>query len=806
MKKLFLLLFLSYIAFAQNVNRKYISHEWNQNMLEVKTSDGNYFIQSYTDKIIETTFVPNGQKFNSNSHAVVLKPNQNSSQFKESADFLEITTNSLEVQITKAPFKISYYKKGELLISEKTGYLKRKHEPLERVKGNIVYDSTEVIQFNLNPTEKLYGGGARVLGMDRRGNRLALYNRADYGYERRSELMNFTLPIVISSQKYMVHFDNAPIGYLDLDSKKENVLEYETISGRKTYQIIVGDSWEDLVSNYTTLTGKQPLPPQWALGNFSSRFGYHSEAEARRTIQKFQDEKIPVDAIILDLYWFGKEVQGTMGNLEIFRDSFPTFEKMVADFTKMGIKTIPITEPFILTTSKKWQEAVDKKILATDSAGNPFTYDFYFGNTGIIDIFKPEGKNWFWDIYKDLANKGVGGVWGDLGEPEVFPAAAKTYGGTADEVHNIYGHNWAKLVFEGYQKDFPAQRPFILMRSGYSGSQRYGMIPWSGDVNRTWGGLSGQVEISLQMGMQGLAYMHSDLGGFAGANLDDELYVRWLQYGVFNPIFRPHAQSDVASEPVFRSDWAKNLAKQAIELRYQMLPYNYNLAYENSQTGIPLMRPLFFEEPENEALLTKSDGYLWGKDFLVYPIMEAKQSTKDVYFPKNSTWFDFYGHEKHEGGTTYKISVVENHIPTFVRGGRFIPMANLVQSTQNYNDNYMTFHYFLDSNVKNGSQEFYFDDGNSTNAFDKEMFEIIQLHAQIESKKAQIEINRDAGTNYQTAFKIYTFILHNLDSKPKKVLFNGKKTKFTYDKKTKTLTVGITYFGDQKEKIEILFR
>lgn len=806
MKKLFLLVFLSTVGFAQNANRKYLSHQLSENVLEIKTSDGTYFIQSYTDKIIETSFVPNGQKFNSNSHAVVLKPNQKSSLFKESADFLEITTSSLEVQITKAPFKISYYKKGELLISEKSGYLKRKHESLERVKGNIVYDSTEVIQFNLNPTEKLYGGGARVLGMDRRGNRLALYNRADYGYERRSELMNFTLPIVISSQKYMVHFDNTPIGYLDLDSKKENVLEYETISGRKTYQVIVGDSWEDLVSNYTTLTGKQPLPPQWALGNFSSRFGYHSEAEARRTIQKFQDEKIPVDAIILDLYWFGKEVQGTMGNLEIFRDSFPTFEKMVADFTKMGIKTIPITEPFILTTSKKWQEAINKKILATDSIGRPFTYDFYFGNTGIIDIFKPEGKNWFWDIYKDLANKGVGGVWGDLGEPEVFPAAAKTFVGTADEVHNIYGHNWAKLVFEGYQKDFPTQRPFILMRSGYSGSQRYGMIPWSGDVNRTWGGLSGQVEISLQMGMQGLAYMHSDLGGFAGANLDDELYVRWLQYGVFNPIFRPHAQSDVASEPVFRSEWAKNLAKQAIELRYQMLPYNYNLAYENSKTGQPLMRPLFFEELDNESLLTKSDGYLWGKDFLMYPIMEAKQSTKEVYFPKNSAWFDFYGKEKYEGGTTHKITVVENHIPTFVRGGRFIPMANLVQSTQNYNNNYITFHYFLDSNVKNSSQEFYFDDGNTVNAFEKEMFEIIQLHARIESKKAQIEIDRDAVTNYQTAFKIYTFILYNVDSKPKKVLFNGKKTKFTYDKKTKTLTVGITYFGDQKEKIEIIFR
>ena len=806
MKKLFLLLFITAFGFAQNANRKYLSHQLNGNVLELKTSDGMYLIQPYTDQIIETSFVPNGEKFNTNSHAVVLKPNQNSLQFKESGNFLEIKTNLLEVQITKVPFQISYYKKGKSLLSEKAGYFKRKHEPLERVKGNIVYDSTQVIQFNLNSSEKLYGGGARVLGMNRRGNRLALYNRADYGYETRSELMNFTLPIVISSQKYIVHFDNAPIGYLDLDSKKENVLEYETISGRKTYQVIVGDSWEDLIYNYTELTGRQPLPPSWALGNFSSRFGYHSEAEARRTIQKFQDEKIPVDAIILDLYWFGKEVQGTMGNLEIFRDSFPTFEKMVADFTKMGIKTIPITEPFILTTSKKWQEAVDKKILATDANGKPFTYDFYFGNTGIIDIFKPEGKNWFWSIYKDLATLGIPGAWGDLGEPEVFPATARTFGGTADEVHNIYGHNWAKLVFEGYQNDFPNIRPFILMRSGYSGSQRYGMIPWSGDVNRTWGGLSGQVEISLQMGMQGLAYMHSDLGGFAGANLDDELYVRWLQYGVFNPIFRPHAQHEVASEPVFRSNRAKNLAKQAIELRYQMLPYNYSLAYENSQTGIPLMRPLFFEEPENENLLTKSDGYLWGKDFLIYPIMEAKQKEKEVYFPKNATWFDFYSQEKYEGGSSHKIAVVENHIPTFVRGGSFIPMANLVQTTEKYNANYMTFHYFLDEKSPTSSRKFYFDDGASVNAFEKETYEIIQLQAQNESKKTQIEIEREVGKNFQTAFKIYTFIIHNVEAKPKKVQFNGKKTKFTYDKKTKTLTVGITYFGDQKEKIEILFR
>ena len=802
MKKILFLFFFSTLGFSQNTHRQYVSHSWSNYELELKTNDGTYFIQFYNDDIAETSFVPKGEKFNPKSHAVVLKTNYHPFQINENSEFIEMKTIGLNVKIIKSPFQIIYSHQNKTILSEKLGYFKRKHEPLERVKGNIVYDSTEVIQFNLNATEKLYGGGARVLGMNRRGNRLALYNRADYGYETRSELMNFTLPIVISSQKYMVHFDNAPIGYLDLDSKKENVLEYETISGRKTYQVIVGDSWENLIANYTELTGRQPLPPRWALGNFSSRFGYHSEGEARRTIQKFKEENIPVDAIILDLYWFGKEVQGTMGNLEVYRDSFPTFEKMVDDFNKMGIKTIPITEPFILTTSKKWQEAVDKKILATDSKGNPFTYDFYFGNTGIIDIFKIDGKKWFWNIYQELANKGVGGVWGDLGEPEVFPAAAQTFGGSADEVHNIYGHNWAKLVFEGYQSNFPTQRPFILMRSGYSGSQRYGMIPWSGDVNRTWGGLSGQVEISLQMGMQGLAYMHSDLGGFAGANLDDELYVRWLQYGVFNPIFRPHAQSDVPSEPVFRSDNAKSLAKQAIEMRYKLLPYNYNLAYENSQTGIPFMRPLFFEEPDNEALLTKSDGYLWGNDFLVYPILEAGQKTKEVYFPKGSTWMDFYSGTTYEGGTTHQITTVRSYIPTFVRKGSIVPLVDRIQNTEAFTTDKMEYHYYFDEKITDEKAfSFYFDDGKTPLNDDQGNFYFMHFEVEKEGKWLEIEVEKETSENYtENKEETVTVIVKNISKKPRKIKFKNAKGSMQYNEKLKYCTFT---FVVSEEEVEI---
>ena len=342
------------------------------------------------------------KRFSENSHAVVLKPKSVKMDIIETSNLTEIKMLDISVKITHLPFQISYYYEGNLLTSEKSGYFKATHEPMDLVKDNIIADETECIEFNLTADELLFGGGARALGMNRRGNRLQLYNKAHYGYETHSELMNFTIPLVYSSKMYAIHFDNAPIGYLDLDSKKNNTLAYETISGRKTYQVIAGDDWEEVVENYVSLTGFQPLIPRWALGNFSSRFGYHSQKEVENTIEKFSEEKIPVDAVILDLYWFGKEMKGTMGNLEFYKDSFPNPEKMIADLKEKGVKTILITEPFVLTTSKKWQEAVEKDILGKTNEGKPYTYDFYFGNTGIIDIFKPEGKEWFWNIYKDL--------------------------------------------------------------------------------------------------------------------------------------------------------------------------------------------------------------------------------------------------------------------------------------------------------------------------------------------------------------------------------------------------------------------
>ena len=755
---LFLLLFVFTVqpVLSQSVDRVFEKMEKKESHFEIHLSDGTYHLQFYTPDIIETSFIPRGEQFQKESHAVVLEPQKVAVDVSQTDSSLVFRSKGITVRIQKAPFQIAYFRGNELMIKE-NGYSR---------------DSLETIRFEITEEEALYGGGARALNMSRRGHRLELYNQAHYGYGERSELLNYTMPVVLSSKQYLLHFDNAPIGFLDLDSKNNNTLAYETINGQITYQIVSNSSWLNIIDSFTDLTGKQPLLPRWAMGNFSSRFGYHSQEEVLETAQLFRDEQIPMDAIILDLFWFGKEMKGNMGNFAFHADSFPRPEQMIEDLREDHVETILITEPYVQTTSNRWHEAVKNDVLAKDSLGNPLTFDFFFGNTGIIDVFDEKGYNWFKNIYKDLLSMGVTGMWGDLGEPEVHPSEAVHATGTADEVHNIYGHQWAKLVDEAFYEYDPDMRPFILMRAGYSGSQRFGIIPWTGDVARSWGGLQSQPEISLQMGMQGIGYMHSDLGGFAGDNLDDELYVRWMQYGVFQPIYRPHAQEAVPSEPVFRSDSAKALSKKAIELRYRLLPYNYHLVYQNHKTGAPLMRPLFFEEPNNEKLFNYDDAYLWGNDFLVAPIVESEKQKKKVYFPKGSNWYDFYTDRKYNGGQTTTVAVNDTTIPTFVRGGAFIPMTEIRQHAKAYSGRNLTLHYYADATVEHSTSKMYNDDGLTREAIEKGTYELLTFTANQNNDSLNIGLQAKMGKNYATSEKSIELVIHNVKDRPRQVRLN----------------------------------
>jgi alpha-glucosidase (family GH31 glycosyl hydrolase) len=773
---------------AQTTDNYFKSFEKQGNTYIFSVEDGAYQIQFIGQSAAYTVFKPTESVLNNLSYAT--EPWKANSKIKviQNSNKTILSTSELSVEVSHSPFSIQYFYNSSLLFSDNGGFTKT--------------DTSNNHALQIETEEVLYGGGARVLGMNRRGNMLQLYNRAHYGYTTHSALMNYTLPMYISSKKYAVLFDNPSSGWLDLDKDKTNTIRYHAYHGATDYYVIAGDSWLNLTFNITQLTGRQPLPPRWAFGNFSSRFGYHSQQETEFTVNKYFEDSIPLDAVIIDIYWFGKGIFDEMGNLDWYTDSFPKPDKMISDFKTKGINTILVTEPFVLTTSKRWKEAVDAGIICTDKDGAPFTYDFYFGNTGLIDVFKPAGSQWFWDIYKQFTLQGIGGWWGDLGEPEVHPAGLQHINGSADQVHNAYGHQWAKLVYEGYKTDFPNQRPFILMRAGYAGSQRYGMIPWTGDVSRSWGGLVPQTEISLQMGMQGLAYMHSDLGGFAGGDsLDNELYTRWLQYGVFQPIYRPHAQEQIPSEPVFQTPETKARAKAAIELRYKLLPYNYTMAYYNSSTGKPLMTPLFYSD-NSPALLHYDSTYMWGSAFLISPVKSAKATEQAVYLPKNAYWFNFYSEKTHQGGKYIHQELSLENIPTFVKAGSFVPMQQKPRSASEYNLDALDIHFYYHESIQSASDTLFHDNGNTPNTIENDNWEKLVFDYSKDGKTNKIVQKHIVGKNYLVpsngkanliihgaekpkTVKINTVAIENYSYKPEKKLLS---IPFEWNKESMTFT------------------
>jgi oligosaccharide 4-alpha-D-glucosyltransferase len=267
------------------------------------------------------------------------------------------------------------------------------------------------------------------------------------------------------------------------------------------------------------------------------------------------------------------------------------------------------------------------------------------------------------------------------------------------------------------------------------------------------------------MSLFGLAYTHSDLGGFAeGKEFDKELYIRWLQYGVFHPLFRPHGQEHIPSEPVFHDRETRDIARELIRLRYRLLPYNYTLAYENSTSGMPLARPLFFENESDKALIDEKDAYFWGNAFLVAPVTDAGIDAVDIDLP-SGTWFDFWDGTRYEGSRSVSLPVTLETIPVLVRGGSFVPMVDVVESTMAYSSENLTLHYYADESVTRSEGRIYEDDGASRTSLEENRYELLHFTANRRDNTLGIAMQRDGeGYDGMPAERELTFIVHNWPS------------------------------------------
>lgn len=719
---------------------------------------GNWKVESYAANIVKLTYTPSEYNKSYNvTNAVIAKP--------------------------LALPKHKYYLGDSGLISILETSLK--------VKPSTTNDGFYCLNFSLQNGEEIYGGGERALPLNRRGTRLNLYNNPWYCYGVGADNLNYSLPIFLSNKGYALFFDNGSKGFADIGKKDSSKLEVGFLSGEINVYIITGKSYQEILSSYHKLTGTQPLPPRWALGNLMSRFGYTSQKQVTEIAKKMKDEKMPVDAVIFDLFWFGDEIKGSLGNFDwVNKEKWPNPQGMIADFKKQNINTTLITEPYVLEYTNAYSESLD--YWSKNIAGNPYTLnDFYFGKGGLIDIFRKDAGNWIWNYhYKKQIKNGVAAWWTDLGEPERHPEdlyhnlqdLGVNRNVTANEVHNIYGHYWNKMLFENYAKEYPQQRLFHLNRSGFAGSQRYSIFPWSGDVGRTWSGLQAQPLVMLGMSICGVPYIHADAGGFAQGKEDNELYVRWLQFATYTPIFRPHGTAlynidpdapSFPSEAALYPEPYKSLARKAIIERYKNLPYNYTLAYRQTKFAEPLVKPLFFNYSNDTNAVKINDEYLFGDNILVAPVLQENQTEKNVYLPQGN-WYSADENKLYEGNKFTNFDVSEFKKIVLYKEGSFIPQYSCNgENTAEVNRKNLTIYYI--PSVNKSSYEMYDDDGESKNAIATNQYELIKYSSTGKTSKGfTINISSNNGKyKNKPAERVITMNIPLNDIAAKQILING---------------------------------
>ncbi len=733
----------------------YISHLVKHDTLTVKTTAGKVQIAFYNKKMVEIKRMPDFQVADS-SVAVIMIPQKVKTNIYEKDNNLIFSSDSLKVIIHKVPFFISFQYQNSILLKE---------SPVSNNNEN------KSLSFEINKNERFYGLGERAV-KKLRGNKFQLLNQAHYGYEIGAPNLNFSIPVLLSSKKYLLFYDNHEKGFADLGKTNPGRLSFGSVGGLMKYIFIAGNNFGDIYESYGKLTGTQPLPPRWALGNLQSRMAYRTQKEADSIVRLMQEEDFPIDALILDFYWFGDSIKGYLGRLDWYKPHWPDPEKMISGFKKKGVKTILITEPYIIDTLKNFYIANRLKLFATDSLGKTFiNTHFYFGPAGLLDIFKPATDKWFWSKYNQQIKIGVAGWWGDLGEPETISVHQYFVSGKANQVRNLYAFYWEKMLFDEYRKNYPETRVFDLNRAGYAGSQRFSVFPWTGDISRSWGGLQAQLPLLLNMSVSGMPFVHSDAGGFAMGVKDNELYTRWLQFACFSPVLRPHG-SGIPSEPVFFNDTTKRIVREYMKTRYRLLPYIYTAVWKSHDKGIPIVRPLFFEFPNDSVSYSIVDEYMFGPDLLVAPVLKPGVKIRTVYLPKG-LWYDFWSGKTYNGGIRFNFPVNEEIMPVFVRAGAFIPMVKAVNSTVDYSSDEMTVVYFPLPG-KSSNSYMYEDDGKTFGSFRKGEYQLLKFQM-VNGKKM---IFSSSGKGYRGAPSkrlIHLLIMGKNKSKSTFYFKNNKK-------------------------------
>ena len=757
----------------------------------IGTGHGTVAVTPITPDIFKVSRIPYGEKKFSfpRSQASVLSPSSEGVTWFASPTEVTFRSASTIVKVNRLTGRTIFLNaEGDTILSEAGG----------------VDNSGDLKRVSLRNgiAQNLYGGGERGHSLRLNGDTLVMFNRQNYGYvagDPRISQMGITVPWFVSDAGYGVLFDDYNRASLSL-GKDSIVYESETPKPLSYYFVNGEGSLAGATSRYTELTGRQQLPPFWALGYITSRYGYHNEQEALGAIDSLKQRDYPVDGIVFDLYWYGKETD--MGRLEWNKD--PDHRRMLDSLNRMGVHTVLINQPYInkIGAIDNYNMLSEAGMLVKDSAGNTHDVTTWVGDAGMFDMSNPATRAWLWNRLKGLTEDGVSGWWGDLGEPEVHPLTIMHANGeTASQYHNVYGNEWSKTIYDGLRSDFPDMRPLLMMRGGTAGLQRYSVFPWTTDVSRSWGGFVPQVALMLNSGLSGLG---SDVGGFAvdpAEPYQPELYVRWLQMGTFSPMLRTHAQ--LKPEP-YHYPQHDAIIKDFIKQRYQWLPYNYTLAYENTVEGLPLARPVNFHSEGGTVDANVTDEYLWGSEVLVAPVFKKGARSRKVYFPAGDTWINWNKpSQTFAGGTTATVAAPLEEMPMFVKAGSFIPQyMRPIENVSQYDPMFLTVKYFPS---KESSSFTVFDDNRlSPTSLSDGQYQLTTFTAVPQGRKLEIDIESEGSYKEMPEGRMITLEIPGI-ARPARVTVGGERltevstpkairnSAWCYNAATRTLTIGFGY-------------
>lgn len=652
--------------------RVFKNYEINHNNIDIYFSNMKITLTMFENDIVKV-FIGDKYEESISTNGVVDNLEKGEFIVEEDSNFVIIKGTKVLTFVDKNTTEISFKDLDGNIINEDF------QPSFKDEKGNVYISK-------VNDCLAYYGLGEKGGDLNKKGCYTENFNTDDPETDDDSITYYKTIPFYVALKEeatYGIFFDNSFRSYFDMGKEMGDRIFFGAIGGQIQYYFIPGENIKEVVKNYTALTGRMEMPPLWSLGYQQCRFSYFSQEEVRELVKTFEEKDIPLDVVYLDIDY--------MDGFRVMTFKTPNFDDaagLIGDLKEKGIRTITIIDPGV-----KVDEEYD--VFKRGKEGNHFTKkldgEMFIGAVWPGDSAFPDFSNkdcrewWKSELKKFISEHGMDGIWNDMNEPCVFNNDHKTMLETClhnsdngviehKEFHNRYGFEMSRCSKEAQEELHPNERGFSMTRATYAGGQRYSSV-WTGDNMSLWSQMRMSISMNANLGISGFSFVGNDVSGF-GLDSSEELFIRWMEMGPFIPIFRNHSNMYTRrQEPWAFGPRAEKIAKKSIELRYELLPYIYDLYYISLKEGLPIFRPMIMEYEKDMNLLNIREQFMLGENMIVAPVLYEGERSKTVYLPKGS-WFNYFTMEKLQGGKWYKLPCELDEILVFIKEGAIIPTYN----------------------------------------------------------------------------------------------------------------------------------